>query len=173
MIRLTLLSFLVLLLSGCSIFREDPKLAESRNKAETALDDYKAAIASGDADKIAAAKAALDSAVEDYETLVDELARKYDSLGGWGATAGGVFGPVGAAVGGIAGTLGAGIMGWARTRKLKSFLVGIQAARADLADNQPGALKLMDESMKKAIPKELQEMVRVLKKKGIIGELPS
>lgn len=172
MIRMTLFALApLLLLVGCSFFREDPKIAEAEASTTAALSEYEATVESGDAVRIAAARAKLDASIAEYEALVDGVARKYDDLGGWGATVGGIFGPVGVAVGGIAGTLGAGIMGWAKTRKLKSFLVGIQAAREDLAANQPGAAKLADEAMRKAIPKELQDLVRILKKKGVLSTL--
>ncbi len=106
------------------------------------------------------------------KSAIDASAKNVPNLSGWGATIGGLAGPIGAAIGGLAGIIIPGIIAWRKTRDLGAALTAMQASREELAEKNPEALKLVDAKLKAAIPAPLQDFIRKLKKKGVLAELP-
>jgi hypothetical protein len=192
--KIAVITVALLLLAGCSWLSggQDEKVVEAKQVADEAnveakaarvelaeiakrvelgtatADDLKAAITKFDA-KVTLA----DDAIADLDSAIETAAAKSAPLATWGASAGSVFGPVGAAAGGILGMIASGIMAWRRGRSFKALLSGVQAAREELFKSNPGASQASDEALRKAIPKEVQEIIRALKKKGVISELPA
>lgn len=193
MMKFTLICMIpVLCLCGCSWLTggTDTAIAEAKKNSEAAiaeardakdrLDETASRFAAGLASRadveaaISAfdlARGKADSAVDDLNAKVDEASRKHADLSSWGATAGSIFGPVGTAVGGLLGTLASGILAWRKSKSLRGLIAGVQSARAELHKENPAAGAVLDERMRKAIPNEIQDLVRALKKRGVIPDL--
>ena len=179
MLRLMVAALVCVAFAGCAWLAggQDPEVAAARTEADAALaeaDDVKASHAAGEATdaEMAAVSDRLDTAEVRLRSAIETAGENVPNITGWGATIGGLLGPVGAAIGGLVGMLGTGVLAWRKARDLKAVLGSVQTSREELAEKNPEALKLVDAKLKAAIPAPLQDFIRKLKKNGILAELP-
>ena len=193
-IRFLIFLLPVFLLVGCGIFSgQDKKIDTARAEAEAAKEGLKksesklsevvakarrgeataADVAEAESEFQKALKLA-DDKLAALEIAIKEASEKTGSdLSGWGATIGGLFGPVGAAAGGIIGTIGGAYVAWKRGKTLQAALTAVQAGRQEIHAKHPEAAIMLDKAITKNMPASIANAIRLLKDKGVIAELPT
>ena len=123
---------------------------------------------------MAAAIGRADKALVDLETALKVSgAKSGEDFGTAGGAIGGALGgPLGAAIGTLGGGLIGGFVAWMKTRSRNAALASVQAGRALLHEKHPEAAAAFDAKVKEVMPPWASALIKALKSKGVIAELP-